>query len=508
MRSPITLPHFNARHEVSAGCGSYIAARIAAWSRSASYGLLAACLILATCAAPSASAYGAGAASRPGTPAQGSSSRKTVIDVRTSPGVYLPGPAFRIEVYSTNPVTPGVPERLQEGIEQVLLMNDPRLSVAQTAADTSIGCTITDLAVTSRLEIRTRPEYRRTGQIIVTDSETGYSRTEDQFEYVDVSYRVLVFEGRMSVKWEVTDVATGILLYSDRVDAGYTYEAGPDLGVGPIVGPSLSSVDLNIAYLKLADKAASFILAQLSSSVHSEIVALTSGKLKEASTLLESGRWSEALTLLSSMSAFKDPKDDAYRFYSIGVAQEALAYETQDPFEKKRLLEKAVDNYRRAAELKPSENMFWAPKDRAESALSQTSVVVAQVEILEQAKKPGSKAATSPDRIAAGNKGLFSQTRNPVQSGPMLINNQTVVQWVKSGRSSDYITASIKHAARTQFDLSAAEVLKLRREGVNNSVLKAMAESQQGRRPGFGGRTGAVITAVSLLWWLPFLFGR
>jgi hypothetical protein len=400
-----------------------------------------------------------------------------------------------------------VPERLQEGIEQVLLMNDPRLNVAQTAADTSIACTITDLAVTSRLEIRTRPEYRRTGQIIVTDSETGYSRTEDQFEYVDVSYRVLVFEGRMSVKWEVTDVATGILLYSDRVDAGYTYEAGPDLGVGPIVGPSLSSVDLNIAYLKLADKAASLILAQLSPTVHSEIVTLSSGKLKEASKLLESGLWSEALTLLSSMPAFKDPKDDAYRFHSIGVAQEALAYETQDPFEKKRLLERAVDNYRRAAELKPNEDMFWAPKNRAEFVLWQTSGLVAQVEVFEEAKKPGSKAAASPDRIAGGSTGLFRQTSR-MPAAPMLIDNQTVVHWVKSGRSSDYIIASIKHAARTQFDLSAVEVLKLRREGVNNSVLKAMAEAQQGRRPGFGGRTNAVITAVSLLWWLPFLLGR
>ena len=92
--------------------------------------------------------------------------------------------------------------------------------------------------------------------------------------------------------------------------------------------------------------------------------------------------------------------------------------------------------------------------------------------------------------------------------GPMLINNQTVVEWVKAGRSSDYITASIKHAPGTRFDLSAAEVLKLRRDGVNNSVLKAMARAQQGRRTGFSDRATAVLTAVSLLWWLPFLFGR
>jgi hypothetical protein len=509
---PITLSNFNARYKVRAGFGGRIAARIAArvaaritaWFRSACFGLLAASLILATCAPVFAFTYGNGESASPVTRAQGSSSRKTVIDVRTSPAVYLPGPAFRIEVYSTNPVAPGVSGRLQEGIQEVLLQTDPRLRVAQTAADTSIACTITDLSVLPRIEIRSRPEYRRTGQIIVTDSDTGVSHTEDQFAYVDVSYRVLVFEGRMSVKWDVTDVATGILLYSDRVDAGFTNarEAGPDLGVGPIVGSSIAPVDLNIAYLKLADKAAGLILAQLSPSVHSEIVALSSGKLKDASKLLESGLWSEALTLLSSVPAFKDPKDDAYRFYSIGVAQEALAYKTQDPFEKKRQLEQAVDNYRRAAELKPGENMFWAPKNRAESALSQTARLAAQAEAFERAKKLRS-TATSPDRIAGGNNPLFRQARSRVPSGPMFIDNQTVVQWVKSGRSSDYIIASIKHAPATRFDLSEVERLKLRRDGVNSSVLKAMANAQEGPHPSVLGRV--LTTAVSLLWLVPFV---
>lgn len=254
MRCPITLPLFNARHKVPVGCGGYIAARIAAWSRSASYGLLAASLILATCAAPSASAYGAGEPRGPATPARGSSSRKTVIDVRTSAAVYLPGPAFRIEVYSTKPVTPRVPELLEQSIEQTLLRTDPRLRVAQTAADTSIACTITDLALSPGVETRTRLEYQQTGLTTVTDPETGATRIEPQYTYVDVSYRALVFEGRMSVKCEITDVATGILLYSDRFDAVYT--DAREVGAGPTV-PSVD--DLNIVYLKLADNAAGLI---------------------------------------------------------------------------------------------------------------------------------------------------------------------------------------------------------------------------------------------------------
>ena len=336
----------------------------------------------------------------------------------------------------------------------------------------------------------------------MTDPDTGISRTEDLYGYVDVPYRALVFECRMSVKCEVTDVATGILLYSDRFDAVYT--DAREVGAGP---SALSVDDLDFVYLKLAENAVNLILVQLCPRFYSEIVALPSGKLKEAGRLMESGLWSEALTFLLNMPAFKDPKDDAYRFYCIGVAYEALAYKALDPFEKKLQLERAVDNYLRAAELKPNEDMFWTPKYRAEFVLWQTNGLVAQVEVFQEAKKPGSKTATSPDRIA-GNRDLFRQTRIRMQSGPLLINNQTVVQWVKSGRSSDYITASIKHAPGTRFDLSAVEVLKLRRDGVNDSVLKAMARAQQGRRPGAFGRGRAVLTVVSLLWWLPFVFGR
>jgi tetratricopeptide (TPR) repeat protein len=335
----------------------------------------------------------------------------------------------------------------------------------------------------------------------VTDPETGgVLRVEPQYTYVDVPYRALVLKGKMSVKCEVTDVATGILLYSDRFDALYTNAR--EVGSGP---SAVSVDDLNSAYLKLADNAMGLILVQLCPRVYSEIVALPSGKLKEASKLLEAGHWSEALTLLSSMPAFKDSKDDAYRFYSIGVAREALAYKALDHFEKKGQLERAVDNYRLATELKPNEDMFWPPKNRAEFVLWQTSGLVAQVEVFQEAKKPGSKAVTSSDRTAPAD--LFRQTRSQMQPGPMLINNETVVQWVKAGRSSDYITASIKHAPGTRFDLSKVEVLKLHRDGVNKSVLKAMAKAQQGRRPGHG-RARAVITAVSLLWWLPFVFGR
>ena len=501
MRFFINLPNLTSRYEIPARRRSCNADRTTAHLlRSRTYWWLAASLILVICTSSPASVCKFEHRDWHATTRQGSSGRKTVIEVRTSPGVYLPGPAIRVDVTSAKPVTPRVPEFLQQTIEQTLLRYDHRLRLA-SAADTSIVIAITDVSATPGVETRIRQEYQQLVLTTVTDPATGTIRYDPQYVYVDVPYRALVLEGRMSLKCDITDVATGILLYSDRFDAVYT--DAREVGFGP---GAYSVDDLNRIYLKLADTAAGLILAQLCPRVSSEIVVLASGKLSEASNLFELGHWSDAIALLSSLPAFKNSKDDAYRLYSIGVAHEALAYKTLVPLEKKRQLEQAVRNYQRAAELKPDENMFWGPKYRAESVLWQTNWLVAQVELFEETKRRGPKPAESPDRAGSGSD-LFRQIRSRMQNDQLVIDNNTVVQWVKSGRSSDYITASIRHAPATRFDLSEAEVLKMRRDGVNKRVLKAMAKSQPGYYPGFG-RTRAILMVVSLVWWLPWVFAR
>jgi hypothetical protein len=179
------LTNSNTRDRITVSRGRCAAHRIAPRSKSTFYGLLTASLILPTCTTSYAFAHEPGPAATP----QGSSGRKAVIEVRTSPEVYLPGPSFRTEVTSTKPVTHQVPELIQQGIEQTLLRNDPRLRVASGTPDTAIVCTITDLSVSPGVESRVRQEYRKTGETTVTDPQPA-SRTEDQYSYVDVPYPV------------------------------------------------------------------------------------------------------------------------------------------------------------------------------------------------------------------------------------------------------------------------------------------------------------------------------
>jgi hypothetical protein len=398
--------------------------------------------------------------------AQGIAGRKTEIVVKTSPNVYLPGPALRVDVASLKPVTQRVPELLQQKIQDSLIKNEPRLALATGSPDTLITCTITDLRYSTGVEARTRQVYQKIGETTMTDPNTGVATTMDQFGMVDVPYSALAFNARMSVKCDVRDVATGIVLYVDSFDP--VYSDARDVVTGP------RTDDLNDVYVKLAADAAGLILAQLSSRVYTEVVDLPSGRLKEASKLAEANMWNEALTLLVATPPFKNQSDDAYRLYSIGLAHEALAYAAPNAAERRRHLEQALDNYRRATELKPQEDAFWGPKNRAELLFWQATRLAAQVEAFDEAKRAGSISA------ATWKLDIFNQAKNKIRPVQAALTNDDVVRMVKSGRPGDYIAANIRHAPETRFDLSSGEVLKLRREGVRGNVLKAMKDARRG----------------------------
>ena len=258
---------------------------------------------------------------------QGLAGRRTEIAVKTSPNVYLPGPTVRVDVTSLKPVTQRVPELIQQKIQDTLLKNDPRLGPATGVPDTLIACTITDIGYSTGAEARTRQEYRKTGEKTVTDSTTGMSRTEDEYGFVNVPFKALVMGARLTLKCEVKDIATGIVLYADSFVP--VYSDASDAAAGSRID------DLNDVYLRLAGNAADLILAQISPRAYLEVVELPSGKLKEAGKLLEANSWSEALNLLGATQPFKDQKDEAYRLFGIGVAHEGLAYSAPNQSERR-----------------------------------------------------------------------------------------------------------------------------------------------------------------------------
>jgi hypothetical protein len=425
------------------------------------------------------------------------SGKKAVIKVRIAPRVYVPGPSVGIQVISAKPVGQAVSSRIRRLLEESLTRNDPRLTIDNTNPDTLIVCTIADVGIWTGIEGRTRSEYRKIGERTVHDSTTGMSRTEDEHGFVDVPYRALVIEGRMSVEYEIRDVKTGLLLHNGRFDPVYT-EVIRDV----TIGSSTSADNLNRIYLELGNNAVGHILNQVSPRAYSDIVLLPKGKLKEVDKMLGSGSWSDSLIVLNSMPPFKNSNDEAHRLYAIGIANEALAYRKDDPGETTKHLERAVEQYRRATVLKPGEDSFWWGKNRAEQNLLSARILVAQQEALEK------QAAQSPRRPTSEMASVYASViSRPAVSPP--ITNDVVIGWVKSGVSREYITESVRHAPRSMYDLSPAETLRLRQEGVSGATIRAMKDSQPNYyKFGLPVRAAILAGVVPFLVVLPFIFAR
>ena len=86
-----------------------------------------------------------------------------------------------------------------------------------------------------------------------------------------------------------------------------------------------------------------------------------------------------------------------------------------------------------------------------------------------------------------------------MQPALITLKNDDVVRLIKDGRSEDYITADIKHAPATRFDLSDGELLRMRRAGVSDRIFKTMREAQRGPHYGMSGRALGFIIAGALV---------
>ncbi len=77
-----------------------------------------------------------------------------------------------------------------------------------------------------------------------------------------------------------------------------------------------------------------------------------------------------ALETYETAPPFPKPEDDAYRLYDIGVAYEALAYQSEDQKATMKYLDQAAINYGKAIDAKPDEKYFVEPQKRIETAIA------------------------------------------------------------------------------------------------------------------------------------------
>ncbi len=422
-----------------------------------------------------------------------------------------------------------VAQSLSDILETEILKNDKRLRSEKTSPDLLISGTITHFEIPPpKTSVRSETVFQN-GRAVQVPKQY---------------YRLV---GELEIAYQAKDPKSGHVLDSQNLAAKFNreFEGGTNQATDKSIGSKFSDPFKRLAgkkveeetppptqmelRLKLIHDVVAQITARLVSTDEAVDVLLARGKqLDSADKIAESGLWSRALESFETMTPFPSPHDDAYRLYNIGVANEALAYQTEDRDAAKKFLEEAAINYGKAIDARPDEKYFLEPQTRIETAVAYYKKLDEHLPVVANADPPpntspaaspaadasessrsvkapavgrGPAAKTAAVRASASTppsssvsasssaapapaaSSLQPKTAAKAQSAPAVpaLTNQKVIDMLKGGVDEDNIIATVHDSPAVDFDLSPDGQIALAKSGVKGKILAAMRE--RARRP-------------------------
>jgi len=438
-------------------------------------------------------------------------SKKTITLERKLPAVvHLPGTAIDVRpAANSDHAKADVAQALADVLLVTLQKYDTRLRVDKNSPDVVIGYSITTFQ---------------------TPPPTGFVRQEARYvnkRLVQVPVQYFKVVGELTIAYSAVDAHKKTLdadtitkKYAQDFQAGTNQAVGgsPDDAVGSFVSkinpfkakkPEENMGPPNFVQLRqmLVDGVVSQLALRLVNTNEKIEVMLSRGKpFDEANKLAEKGLWTRYLETVETMKALSDPAQDAYRLYNIGVADEALAYQTEDPTAVRRFLDDAAINYGKAIAAKADEKYFLDPQTRIETALAyyqklkegantkgDVATDTRETKTVSAEGEPnGTRIATVGSGSSAGShgKGPTGSAKNASGAGagaaaglgskpdagtskPPLA-NEDVIRMAKAGVDEDSIVTAIQDAAKVNFDLSPDGLIGLANAGVKGKIVTTM----------------------------------
>ena len=435
--------------------------------------------------------------------------KKTIKLQRKMPAaVHLPGPGFDVQVNAHDTGNADSARMLSDLLTNELQKYDKKLQVKATSPDELIHCTIMTFQIPPPV-----PYVRN--EVVLQKGKN----VEQPVQYYKVT-------GTVNITYQAKD-GQARNLDSDSVTANYSqeFQAGTNQATGESFESKVTSPFKRLAGKKtdetygpptpielrqlLLSRAASQIASRLVNTDETLDVPLARGKMDEANNLAEKGLWERYLETLETMTPLPKSTDDAYRLYDIGVAYEALAYQSEEKNATEKFLEKAAINYGKAIDGNPGEKQFADPQNRIETAVAHYKKLQSGATFSAKAdpalasgpapssatpsktSAPGksSSSGTSPRAAAAAprkpaaNAGATNApaaaskpaAKAPAPAAPALTNAQ-VIKMAKAGVDEENIVATIHDATAVQFDLTPDGLVELASNGVKGKIVAAMRE--------------------------------
>jgi hypothetical protein len=389
-----------------------------------------------------------------------------------------------------------VAQSLSDILVTELQNDDKRLQEDKTSPDMAITATITHYEIPPpQTSTRTETELQK-GKMVQVPRQY---------------YRLI---GELEVAYQARDKRSGRLIDSQNLSAKYNREfaSGTNEATDKSFGSTMASPFKKIAGkgnkkdeepdtpptpLELRQKLIHQVVIQIATRLVStdeavEVLLARDKQFDNPNKLAEAGLWSRYLEDMETMTPMADPRNDAYRLYNIGVANEALAYQSEDHKVATKFLEEAAINYGKAIDARPDEKYFIDPQTRIETAVAYYKKLDEPQHVVEE--KPAAPSTSSASTTSAstqkastnksGSKsssaggsasGSASSASSSTPAAPALT-NQKIIDMLKGGVDEDNIIATIREAKVVQFDLSPDGQIALAQNGVKGKLLAAMRD--------------------------------
>jgi hypothetical protein len=328
-----------------------------------------------------------------------------------------------------------------------------------------VFCTINRLDTSQTAGQRQVQVSRQTGTKQVYNEKKKTNETEPVYSMVNETQTFTTVRGDIAVAIQVRDRKTGATIDSQTLSPTYNTE----------IPAGTTPPDKNQVEQWLIDRAVLQEVQRLTPTREpiKVLLARPNDQIDDLNGLAKAGLWSRMLEQLELTKPLPDPKKEAYRLYNIGLANEALAYGTDDLDTSRKLLEQASALYGKALEMKPDEKYFREPQTRIADGITAYAELDRQRTLIAAA---AAKAQAAPTPVEAeGSRSLSGPA-----SEPGVLTNRDVIELVKTGIDEANLNATIREAKRVSFDLSPAGLKQLLTEKVSNSIIALMRAKQNG----------------------------
>lgn len=422
--------------------------------------------------------------------------KKVVLHRKLPAIIHLTTDSFTVKTVPRDKSQTDLAQTLSDILDAELMKDNNRLHEDKSSPGLVINCTIT------HFEIPKAQSFTRNELVL----QKGHNLEQPKKFYK--------MSGTLEVAYQAKDGHSGKVLDSGNLQAKYAkeFEEGSNQEADKSIATKMIDPVKRAAGKKTADagpptetdirqdlihQVVSQIAVSLVNTDEKLEVYLARGKLSSADKLAENGLWTRYLEELETMAPLPNAKDDAYRLYDIGVANEALAYQAEDHASARKFIEEAAINYGKAIDAKPDESYFHEPQKRIESAAAyykrlqdrhEGVSLASSADAMEDSKSSGgSSAAThssstakktsaTPKKSTASTPVTNASLNQKEAAATPTLTNAKVIEMFKSGVDEDNIVATIRQASHVQFDVSPDGQIDLAKNGVKGKILAAMRD--------------------------------